>query len=133
MGVSKVCKAAGMSRQNHYKQRRRREALEVEEASVVELVDEVRRTHPRMGVRKILGLVDKPLEEKGISMGRDRMFDLLRAGLASLPGCTGPSTSYPVVSCAQPPATRWDASGILLRVDLRFDSWSAPSRRDLSL
>ena len=39
MGVSKVCKAAGMSRQNHYKQRRRREALEVEEASVVELVD----------------------------------------------------------------------------------------------
>ena len=79
MGVSKVCKAAGMSRQNHYKQRRRREALEVDEAVVVELVDEVRRTHPRMGARKILGLLDKPMEEKGVSMGRDRMFDLLRS------------------------------------------------------
>lgn len=41
-------------------------------------VQAVRQRHPRMGGRKLLHLLGAELEQEGISLGRDRFFDLLR-------------------------------------------------------
>jgi len=44
----------------------------------VEHVKAIRQKHPKMGVRKLLNLIQSPLELKGIEIGRDQLFDLLR-------------------------------------------------------
>jgi len=76
--VKALCKAAGMSRQNFYRQRRRRRRWQVEEELVVELVQAERRLQPQLGVRKLLIRIRPSLQEAGMAMGRDRFFDLLR-------------------------------------------------------
>lgn len=68
----------GISRQAHYKrvacERRRSE----QHATVVELVVEKRLKLPRIGTRKLHYLLQQPLLEAGIKVGRDGMFDILR-------------------------------------------------------
>ena len=50
-----TCRVVGMSRQNYYQCRVERKRQGVAEAEVLKAVDEQRRTHPRMGCRKLLG------------------------------------------------------------------------------
>ena len=78
VSVSQLCRRAGMSRQNFYQARRQRQRQEVAEDRVLELVQEQRRLHPRMGTRKLLFQLQAPMRRLGISLGRDRLFDLLR-------------------------------------------------------
>lgn len=78
MTVKAWCAAVGMSRQNFYRQRRRRQRGQVEEEVVVELVQAERRLQPELGGRKLLKRMGPELEKAGIEMGRDRFFDLLR-------------------------------------------------------
>jgi putative transposase len=52
--------------------------MEVDEEAVVELVKRERQAQPKLGVRKLNVLLEAELSEAGISMGRDRMFDVLR-------------------------------------------------------
>ena len=73
-----TCRVVGMSRQNFYQCRVERKRQAVAEAEVLKAVDEQRRIHPRMGCRKLLGLTRPSLQSKGIEMGRDRMFRVLR-------------------------------------------------------
>jgi len=68
----------GMTRQNYYKGRRRRQGLEVDEELVVKLVRQERQVQPRLGGRKLLRVVERELSQTCISMGRDLFFDLLR-------------------------------------------------------
>lgn len=68
-----------MTRQNYYKQSRRREARQVDEALVVCLVKEIRRYHPRMGGRKLYHVLKPRLEDASVQIGRDRLFEVLRA------------------------------------------------------
>jgi len=67
-----------MTRQNYYKQRRRRERREVDESLIVSLVRRERQRQPRLGCRKIHRLLSKELKDAGIEAGRDRMFEVLR-------------------------------------------------------
>ena len=76
--VQALCKAAGMSRQNYYRQRRRRQRLRIEEEVVLELVRNERKLQPEMGARKVLWRIGTELQEAGIKLGRDRFFELLR-------------------------------------------------------
>lgn len=76
--VTALCKAAGMSRQNYYRQRRRRQRLRIEEEVVLELVRNERKLQPEMGARKVLWRIGTELQEAGIKLGRDRFFELLR-------------------------------------------------------
>jgi putative transposase len=46
--------------------------------AVVKLVNEQRIRQPRIGTRKLHHLLDVPLQQAGISLGRDAMFDVLR-------------------------------------------------------
>lgn len=68
----------GISRQAHYKalacQLRRGE----QHATVVEMVGETRRHQPRIGTRKLHHMLHEPLQQAGIKVGRDGLFDILR-------------------------------------------------------
>lgn len=68
-----------MSRQNYYARRRRRERGAVDVGLVVEHVQAQRQKLPRVGVRKLCHLLREPLARAGVKLGRDRMFEVLRA------------------------------------------------------
>lgn len=77
MGVSELCTRVGMSRQNYYAARRLRQRRQIDEEMVIELVKRERRLQPRLGGRKLLHLLGADLSEAGVSIGRDRFFELL--------------------------------------------------------
>ena len=66
-----------MSRQNYYAARRLRQRRQIDEAMIVELVRRERRMQPRLGGRKLLHWLRGDLSEAGVSVGRDRFFELL--------------------------------------------------------
>ncbi len=69
----------GISRQAYYK-RCQTEVRRVAQAEVVTtLVRDVRLRQPRLGTRKLHHLLAPVLGECGIKLGRDRLFDVLRA------------------------------------------------------
>lgn len=76
--MSGLCGVLGMTRQNYYKQRRRRQSLAVDEDLVIGLVGRERRLQPRLGGRKLRHLLAGELQEAGVGLGRDRFFALLR-------------------------------------------------------
>jgi transposase InsO family protein len=68
----------GISRQAYYKglacERKTRE----QHAIVVDLISRTRQRQPRIGTRKLHGMLEQPLQDAGIKIGRDRLFDVLR-------------------------------------------------------
>lgn len=73
-----ACRFMGISRQAHYKrvacERRRNE----QHAILVAMVTDERRHQPRIGTRKLHHMLHEPMQRKGIKIGRDAMFDVLR-------------------------------------------------------
>ena len=67
-----------MTRQNYYKQRKTRRRRQVDEDLVVSLVSRERRLQPRLGTRKLYGLLTDELAKAGVEIGRDRFFEVLR-------------------------------------------------------
>lgn len=67
-----------MSRQSFYKQRRERRRRRIDEELVVSLVRRERLIQPRLGGRKLYGVVKNELEGAGVVIGRDRFFEVLR-------------------------------------------------------
>lgn len=74
-----MCARAGMTRQNYYARRRRRQRQKVQAELVVQHVQEERKVQPRLGTRKLHHLLREPLALAGVKLGRDRMFEVLRA------------------------------------------------------
>lgn len=72
-----LCRTAGMTRQNYYKQRRLRERELVDESLVLELIRRERSRHPRLGGRKLMHLIGKEMIVARVKLGRDRFFALL--------------------------------------------------------
>jgi putative transposase len=68
-----------MSRQNYYKQRRQREIRAFDDGLVVTLVNRERQQQPRLGTRKLHYMLQHELMDGGVTIGRDRMFRLLRS------------------------------------------------------
>lgn len=94
MSIRRLCTRVGMSRQNYYAGRRERRRREIDEELVVELVKAERRAQPRIGTRKLLFLLEPELVEAGVRIGRDRLFELLRArGFLVKPKHTWPKTT----------------------------------------
>ena len=79
INISSICKRVGMSRQNYYAARRQRQRRQIDEDLIVELVREERRVQPRIGTRKLLFMLQCELAEIGVSIGRDRFFELLKS------------------------------------------------------
>ena len=67
-----------MSRQNFYFRRKQRERRGVDEDLVVALVQRERQLQTRLGTRKLCGMLRKDLAEAGVTIGRDRLFEVLR-------------------------------------------------------
>lgn len=68
----------GMSRQAHYKAMACRRQKQQQHETVVELVKQTRQRQPRLGTRKLHELLQQPLQQAGIEIGRDGLFDVLR-------------------------------------------------------
>jgi putative transposase len=77
VNVSSVCLKLGMSRQNYYAQRRRRQREKVDGDLVERLAKRERCVQPRLGGRKLHRLLQKELAEAGVELGRDRFFKVL--------------------------------------------------------
>jgi len=72
-----ICKLFGYSRQAHYKSQKKKEMLVMQQAVILKLVEEIRKKMPRIGVIKLYYLLQQPMAEHGIKMGRDKLYDLL--------------------------------------------------------
>jgi putative transposase len=81
-----------MSRQNFYARRKERRRRSLDEGLVVELVQRERRVQPRVGTRKLQEILRKDLEKAGVKIGRDRLFEVLRAQELLVPP---PQTEFP--------------------------------------
>lgn len=68
----------GISRQAYYQGRQRHIERGQRAQVVVRLVNEQRLRQPRLGTRKLHHLLRQPLEQAGVGLGRDAMFDVLR-------------------------------------------------------
>lgn len=73
-----LCRLAGMTRQNYYKQRALRQRAWVDEQLVLELIRRERCRQPQLGGRKLLHLCWGDMQSAQVPMGRDRFFALLR-------------------------------------------------------
>ena len=78
VSVRAVCEKVGMSRQNFYAQRRHRKRREVDGELIGHWVRQSRQQQPRLGTRKLHKLFQNRLQEAGVRVGRDRMFEILR-------------------------------------------------------
>lgn len=77
--MTRLCAAYGITRQAYYQERRRRSQEAAMHTRILDLVRMLRRRHPRMGTRKLLVVLQPLLAQEGLQIGRDRLFDLLRA------------------------------------------------------
>lgn len=68
----------GMSRQAYYKGLACERKKSEQHATVIELVSRTRQRQPRIGTRKLHGMLEQPLRQAGIKIGRDSLFDVLR-------------------------------------------------------
>ncbi len=68
----------GISRQAHYKAQASQRRQTEEQAKVIEMVSQTRQRQPRVGTRKLHHMLRQPMQEAGIKLGRDGLFDLLR-------------------------------------------------------
>jgi len=69
----------GISRQAYYKQGHSERRREAQAQTITTLVRDVRLRQPRLGGRKLHYLLGPQLARCGITLGRDRLFDVLRA------------------------------------------------------
>jgi putative transposase len=68
----------GLSRQAYYQGQKRHAERACRAQEVVELVRDCRLRQPRVGTRKLHHLLREPMQQAGIGMGRDALFDVLR-------------------------------------------------------
>ncbi len=88
--LARLCRLFGCSRQGMYQRRRRQQARRIELTQIRPLVEELRRSMPKLGGRKLYFLLKPDFERLGIKLGRDRFFDYLRQQRLLVP----PSTCY---------------------------------------
>jgi transposase InsO family protein len=79
IGVSGISQLLGFSRQAYYKARIDREKRHKELLEVRDLIMRIRIKMPRIGTRKLLYLINDDLKKMNIKMGRDVLFNFLRA------------------------------------------------------
>lgn len=76
--ISSICKKLKMSRQNYYKQKAKGTKAAIDHELILHLVKQERCIQHRLGGKKLHKFIKKECQENGISLGRDRFFDLLR-------------------------------------------------------
>lgn len=73
-----MCGQLGYSKQAYYKSIRLKKLKSLKRSVIKQKIMEIRREMPRLGTRKLYYLLKESFLRDGISIGRDRLFDLLR-------------------------------------------------------
>ena len=68
----------GISRQAHYKWVQTEDSRMLQEEIILQYISSIRQNLPKLGGRKLHYLLQKKSNEFGFTVGRDRLFDLLR-------------------------------------------------------
>lgn len=79
LSIKSLCRQCGITTQAYYKGKKQRKAKELDYSVVLNEVKLKRRLHSRMGTRKLYAELQGGWKGKGIKLGRDRLFDLLRS------------------------------------------------------
>jgi len=79
VGLERICRLFGLSRQAFYKYLKATQKMLFEDHIVYQMVLSIKKDHPRMGTRKIYHLIKPELQRSNIKMGRDALFDLMAA------------------------------------------------------
>ena len=79
IGVAGISQLLGFSRQSYYKHRKDQSKRQIELILVRDLVMRIRGKMPRIGTRKLMYLIQDDLRTLNIQIGRDRLFNFLRA------------------------------------------------------
>jgi len=66
------------SRQSYYKALRTVEKRQIDGASLLSLIEPIRRIMPRLGGRKLYSMIREDLEKRALKIGRDRFFRWLK-------------------------------------------------------
>lgn len=77
IGLAKLCGWFGITRQAHYQHAKKASVELIKEDLVLDQVRGIRIGHRRMGTRKLYFKIKPFLQEHGIKMGRDKLFNLL--------------------------------------------------------
>lgn len=94
IGVGRLCKLFGKTRQAFYDREWNNEERKLNERIALELVAEMRRELPGLGTHKLYLLMREPLLSHGVKMGRDKLHKLLLDnGLTIKKKSTGPRTT----------------------------------------
>lgn len=75
--MNALCGWFGISRQAHFQMSQRQTQRQEGEATVLAAVQHFRHEHPRLGTRKLWKELPAHLADTGITIGCDRLFDLL--------------------------------------------------------
>lgn len=73
-----TCELFGVHRDAHYKYLKRFKIKQMQQKVILELVKQERSVQPRVGTRKLIRTIKTPLQNQGIKLGRDALFNLLR-------------------------------------------------------
>lgn len=76
--LTRLCSLFGFTRQAYYEAQIQERKTSIAHMVVLMLVKEIRMDIPIIGTRKLLFMLTPQLQEHGIKMGRDQLFDLLR-------------------------------------------------------
>ena len=76
--VEKVCNCMYLNRDAYYKYKRRNAQRKTVESQATVLVKMEREIQPRVGTRKLHKDLSERFQERGLKVGRDRLFDILR-------------------------------------------------------
>lgn len=79
LGLEKLCKLFGKTRGAIYDYQQRVQSERFEEDIILQYVQQLRGQMPRLGTRKLHYMLTPLLQEHGIGIGRDYLFDLLDA------------------------------------------------------
>lgn len=75
LGLSKICRLFGVTRQAYYQYFERNIDTELEHELIITEVLKIRRQNPRIGTRKLYVMLECFMHEHQIKMGRDALFN----------------------------------------------------------
>jgi putative transposase len=78
VGVGRLCRLFGKTRQSFYEKSWHYEERLENEFVVVEMVCEIRREMPKIGIHKLYQMLKGVFQNQGIKVGRDNLYQILR-------------------------------------------------------
>jgi len=79
IGLAKLCSWFGITRQAYYQNSWKAIDTSIEEELIIQQIKQIRKNHRRMGTRKLYEKLTPFMQEHGIKMGRDALFNLVAA------------------------------------------------------